>query len=378
MMDNLARIISHVFAIVVVILLGIGFIYRGELFPDLELPDFLVPESGKMADASGAHPDMTQAGTGVTPGTMAGEPVKAAPSTPAAPPVETPAITPEAGVESETPAAAPPAGVIEEGIAARSAPQEAQQTETLTETLQAPPEVVPPPEAEESAPAGGASAGRGEAGSEMTSDTVPPPVPAVETPAESQPEVPIPPTGLSEETSMEPGATTEMEPQSGTQTPLAGEEPYPAEAIHEGTEPTTGRSVSGSPPVSAAEMQPGAGTAGPSSGKTPAEAKPYELLAAAREAFWMHNYDDAEKSYRALTELEPKNPDGYGELGNMYFSQGRWDEAAAAYYEAGTRLITEGRLEAARELVNVIRGLNGKQADELEKLVTSAGTAGNN
>jgi Tetratricopeptide repeat len=243
--------------------------------------------------------------------------------------------------------------------------------------------VVPPPVAEESAPAGGASAGMGEAGSGMTSDTVPPPVPAAETPAESQPEVPVPPTGpqsdtASEETSMAPEATTEMEPQSGTQTPLAGEEPYPAEAIHEGTEPTTGRSVPGSAPVTAAEMQPGAGTAGSSSGKTPAEAKPYELLAAAREAFWMHNYDDAEKNYRALTELEPKNPDGYGELGNMYFSQGRWDEAAAAYYEAGTRLITEGRLEAARELVNVIRGLNGKQADELEKLVTSAATAGDN
>jgi tetratricopeptide (TPR) repeat protein len=100
--------------------------------------------------------------------------------------------------------------------------------------------------------------------------------------------------------------------------------------------------------------------------------KPNELLAAAREAFWLHKYEDAEKNYRALTELEPQNPDGYGELGNMYFSQGRWEEAAAAYYEAGVRLVREGRLEPARELVNVIRGLNGKQADDLEKLISSA------
>ena len=105
--------------------------------------------------------------------------------------------------------------------------------------------------------------------------------------------------------------------------------------------------------------------------------KPYELLAAAREAFWLHQYDDAEKNYRALTELQPDNPDGYGELGNMYFAQGRWDEAAAAYYEAGARLVKEGRLESARELVKVIRGLNGKQADDLEKLVSSAAPPGN-
>ena len=121
-------------------------------------------------------------------------------------------------------------------------------------------------------------------------------------------------------------------------------------------------------------MQPGVPVPAPKEENT--EVKPYELLAAAREAFWLHNYDDAEKNYQALTELEPQNPDGYGELGNMYFSQGRWEEAAAAYYAAGTRLVGEGRLDRARELVNVIRGLNGKQADELDKLITSAASTG--
>ena len=49
-MNNLARIVSHGFAIVVVVILGIGFIYRGQLFPDLELPDFLVPENREVRD----------------------------------------------------------------------------------------------------------------------------------------------------------------------------------------------------------------------------------------------------------------------------------------------------------------------------------------
>ena len=336
MMDNLARIISHGFAIVVVILLGIGFIYRGELFPDLELPDFLVPESEKMADA-GDHMDKLQPGIAVTQGTTANEPVESASSPPAAPPVETPATAPEAGVESPEAAVA---GVTGKESIASPATQEPAETEmvtgTVVETPQAPAEEIPPPLAEESESADGASAGIGEAVSDVTTDTIPPTVPSEGTPAESQ-----------------------------------------VAAPDEGPAPTTGMAVPESSPVTAAEMQPDASGASQSPRGSTTEVKPYELLAAAREAFWMHNYDDAEKNYRALTELEPQNPDGYGELGNMYFSRGRWEEAAAAYYEAGTRLINEGRLDSARELVSVIRGLNGQQADELAKLITSATSTGN-
>ena len=336
MMDNLARIISHGFAIVVVILLGIGFIYRGELFPDLELPDFLVPESEKMADA-GDHMDKLQPGIAVTQGTTAEEPVESASSAAMTPPVETPATAHEAGVEPPEEAAT---GVTGEEIIASPDVQESAETEMVTgtviETLQSPAEEIPPPLAEESESAEGASARMGEAGSDVTTDTIPHPVPSEGSPAEPQ-----------------------------------------VAAPDEGPVPTTGMDLPESSPVTAAEMQPEAGGDAQSPRGSTTEVKPYELLAAAREAFWMHNYDDAEKNYRALTQLEPQNPDGYGELGNMYFSQGLWEEAAAAYYEAGTRLISEGRLDSARELVNVIRGLNGKQADELNKLITSAASTGN-
>jgi hypothetical protein len=340
MMDNLARIISHGFAIVVVILLGIGFIYRGELFPELELPDFLLPESEKMADAgdrAGNHMDRLQPGMAMTQGTIANEPVKAPSSAPAA--VETPAKAPETGVESPEAAVA---GVTGEEIIASPAAQESAETEMVTgtdvETLHAPAEEITPPLAEESEPVEGASAGIGEAGSKVTTDTIPPPVPSEGTPTEPQ-----------------------------------------VAAHHELPSPNTGMAVPESSSVTATETQPDiSGATQTPRGSTTTHVKPYELLAAAREAFWLHNYDDAEKNYRALTELEPQDPDGYGELGNMYFSQGRWDEAAAAYYEAGTRLVSEGRLDPARELVNVIRGLNGKQADELNRLITSATPTGNN
>ena len=103
-----------------------------------------------------------------------------------------------------------------------------------------------------------------------------------------------------------------------------------------------------------------------------ARVNPYQLLASAREAYWLHDYEQAETIYRELTALEPDNPDWYGELGNMYFSQGKWDESASAYYQAGTRLVKAGRLARARDLVKVIRGLNGSQAQELETMIHDA------
>jgi tetratricopeptide (TPR) repeat protein len=99
---------------------------------------------------------------------------------------------------------------------------------------------------------------------------------------------------------------------------------------------------------------------------------PYKVMAKAREAFWLRDFEAAEQQYRKLTQLEPDNPDGYGELGNMYFSQGKWDEAAAAYYEAGTRLLAEGLVVEAREMLEVIRGLNGPQANDLEARIAAA------
>ena len=99
---------------------------------------------------------------------------------------------------------------------------------------------------------------------------------------------------------------------------------------------------------------------------------PYEVMAKAREAFWLRDFEQAEQQYRKLTQLDPDNPDGYGEMGNMYFSQGKWDESAAAYYEAGTRLLQDGLVQQARQMVDVIRGLNGAQADDLEAQIDAA------
>ena len=75
-----------------------------------------------------------------------------------------------------------------------------------------------------------------------------------------------------------------------------------------------------------------------------------------------------------MIDLDPSNPDGFGELGNMYFSQGKWELASATYFEAGKRLADEGLLEQARQLVDVLKGLQGPQAKTLEKYIADKST----
>ena len=403
-MDNLARIISHGFAIVVVILLGIGFIYRGELFPDLELPDFLVSESGKMAD-TGSRPGMPQPGKAVSTGTVAGEPDEVTTPASVAPAMETPVTLPEAGVDTHEP---PPSDAIVASPAAGETAETGIVTGTAVETLNAPAGEVPSPAGETAET--GIVTGTAVETLNAPAGEEPPPSPAAEvlessentnavsggvtgelsstpsseeSPAQSRLEAPdssvsAPPPAVAEESASETGLSPGTEPETVPPTPVAGDKLQSVTTSDEAQAVVTETADQGSTPVSAGEVQPEGGPSGqqvPSGSNT--AVKPYELLAAAREAFWLHNYDDAEKNYQALTELEPQNPDGYGELGNMYFSQGRWEEAAAAYYAAGTRLVGEGRLDSARELVKVIRGLNGQQADELDKLITSAASTGN-
>jgi hypothetical protein len=392
-MNNLARIISHGFAIVVVVLLGIGFVYQGELFPGLELPDFLVPESGKTAD-TGTHPGRSQSAATTGGETSGGEPVEAMPSVPAPATQAAAGITAQAAGESaKVSEAAPAAEEAGEGAATKVTPPETEETATVTESAIEPPqsaieESIPPVvDKEEQGPAEGASMEEPEAkGGAIPAVVPPPPVPSDETAVQSRVEESVPVTGAQvgtglHEPSPTPGMSAEIAMESESQTSGSGGQPESPEVNSGETAPGIPMPPVESATAAAPEGEPavaGAGlAAGKSAGESSVKEKPYELLAAAREAFWLHEYDDAEKNYRALTELEPDNPDGYGELGNMYFAQGRWDDAAAAYYEAGTRLVKEGQLASARELVKVIRGLNGKQADELDKLINDAASSGN-
>jgi hypothetical protein len=192
---------------------------------------------------------------------------------------------------------------------------------------------------------------------------VPETAPEVAMPEVAVPEVAVPEEAVPEEVAAEqpvtlPASLAEPEPE-----PEMARQAVPTETA---SMPVPAATVDLPVTEAAAPVEPY--MAAPSRAK-PAADNAYQLLAAAREAYWLRDYETAESKYRELLALQPDNPDGYGELGNMYFSQGMWEQSASAYFDAGTRLVKEGQLEQARQLVDVIRGLDGSQADELNTLI---------
>lgn len=447
-MNLLARILSHGFAVVLVLLLGASFIYRGELFPDMPMPEFLgLEKRGAAEPEAAATPDTagTDAGAGSTTTTAAPadavtpaqtavdtggtetpmvpadradtaapaaeeltptdapeavtEPATATPATPLPdtpiPPAETGVQAPDTAVIEEEPgpdatvtetAAAPapaddvqdiaetaadtdaPAGVTApsgEAPAAEPSAQEPVVEPQPAEEAAAPEPVVEPqppaePDAEEPAEASVTTVPG------MTAEPAPP---ATETVAadEVAPAIEVPPPAEMR-TEPAPAAGIEAEPESEsiTSTPAADSgETVPA---GEG-QPDT---VSIPAPGTVAETPSMVAVAEPDVAPTLDMTRPYHVLAAAREAYWMHDHEKAESLYRRLIDLEPENPDGYGELGNLYFSQGKWDDAASAYFEAGSRLARTGHMMEAQNLLEVVRGLNGSQADELAAIINES------
>jgi len=90
-----------------------------------------------------------------------------------------------------------------------------------------------------------------------------------------------------------------------------------------------------------------------------------ELLINARTAFNQRSLRESEKYYIELTQFDNNNPDPFGELGNVYYSQGKWDEAGQAYYEAAVRLLKQGNQSQVLYLQRVISGLNTELAEKL-------------
>jgi hypothetical protein len=359
-MNLFARILSHAFGILIVALLGLGYIYRGELFPELDLQEYLsLKSAGDEAprdrrEEGAATPESAKAAGAAQEATTAA-PAEAVIS-------EKQPATEPAAVAGETKQPAGPA--VEGGISQAPAvaatddhaPEPAAGIAPLPES--APQEEVTEAEVIEAAPSAGVE-----------------PVPEAAPSAVVEP-VPEAATVVTEETTVTP--ETGAAPSAAAEPAMEVAAPEPREAAEE---PGTGAA-----PAAEAETVPEAGVPASETAPTPtdetigteaeiAAMRPYQLLAKAREAFWLRDYEVAEKHYRALTQREPDNPDGYGELGNMYFSQGRWDEAAATYYEAGIRLIDEGLFTRAGQMVEIIRGLNGEQAGDLERQIEAARSA---
>ena len=97
----------------------------------------------------------------------------------------------------------------------------------------------------------------------------------------------------------------------------------------------------------------------------------HNLLVNARTAFMRNNLKMSEQYYIQLTNLDHGNPDIYGELGNVYYKQGKWNEAGQAYYEAAVRLLAKRQYARVFYLQRIIKGLNPTLAEKLSQLIPS-------
>ena len=92
----------------------------------------------------------------------------------------------------------------------------------------------------------------------------------------------------------------------------------------------------------------------------------------ARRSFYQRKFDLSEQNYRNVIDNTEDNFDAYGELGNVYFNQGKKQQAAAAYFEAAAILVRKGQIDRAKSMVGLLNLLDKGRADELQKLIDSA------
>ncbi|MCW8855620.1 MAG: hypothetical protein OQK72_13040 [Gammaproteobacteria bacterium] len=95
-----------------------------------------------------------------------------------------------------------------------------------------------------------------------------------------------------------------------------------------------------------------------------------KMLFMARQSFWNGNAQASEKLYLDLVGLEDGDPDIYGELGNVYYAQGKWKQAGKAYYEAAVRLLALKQDSQVSYLLRVIQGLDMESADKLRHKIS--------
>ena len=94
-----------------------------------------------------------------------------------------------------------------------------------------------------------------------------------------------------------------------------------------------------------------------------------ETWVIARKSFYQKKYDLSEKSYRSVIAGTKDNFDAYGELGNVYFNQGKDAQAAEAYLQAATILLVKGDIQRAQSLLQVLQQLDAAKAKQLQRLI---------
>jgi hypothetical protein len=147
--------------------------------------------------------------------------------------------------------------------------------------------------------------------------------------------------------------------------------------------PPAGRSVLVPPPPVAAAPTPAPAPAPAAPPKAPAatSASPAapapvvttaDLLDKARGAHARGDVSGAIRLYEDLIARKPDDAALRGELGNVYWSAGRLQDAARAFHGAAVVLIAAGRIDDADNLESAVRKGDAALADDLDRRIADA------
>jgi len=106
------------------------------------------------------------------------------------------------------------------------------------------------------------------------------------------------------------------------------------------------------------------------------DAKTLSAWAAARGLYWSGDLAGAAEAYDQLIKDNPDIPDLPGELANIHFGQGRIDQAAGLYLEAGLRLLNGPEPQCAGRVIAILMPIDKEKADYLAKRMQTAGPRG--
>ncbi len=96
-----------------------------------------------------------------------------------------------------------------------------------------------------------------------------------------------------------------------------------------------------------------------------------QLWISAREEYHRGNIQQSIANYQQVIAHSSDNYDAFGELGNVYLSRGRYQDAAAAYFRAATILVEQGQIGRAGTLLPMLERLDRAKAQELNQLMTA-------
>ncbi|RMG27759.1 MAG: tetratricopeptide repeat protein [Gammaproteobacteria bacterium] len=93
---------------------------------------------------------------------------------------------------------------------------------------------------------------------------------------------------------------------------------------------------------------------------------PHDLLVQARQAYWQGHPEQAVTLYRRVLEQSP-DPAVLGELGNVYFQMGRWQDAARTYARAAERYARRGDRSTVMRLMAIVQRIDPQAARQLQE-----------